>query len=49
MLVCLIAAVPTIIKKKFSRWQGITMLAVYAAYLLTVTVFLDKYLALFGI
>lgn len=49
ILVCLIAAVPTIIKKKFSRWQGITMLAVYAAYLLTVTVFLDKYLALFGI
>lgn len=49
ILVCLIAAVPTIIKKEFSRWQGITMLAVYAAYLLTVTVFIDKYLALFGI
>ena len=48
VLVSLIAAVPTIIAKKFSRIQGILMLAIYIAYLLVVTVGLDGYLALFG-
>ena len=49
IIVTLLAAVPTIINKKFSRWQGIALLALYAAYLLIVTVFADEYLALFGI
>ena len=37
IVVSLIAAIPTIINKKFSRWQGIVMLAVYIAYLIAVT------------
>lgn len=49
VMVSLIAAVPAIIKKKFSRWQGVLMLALYIAYLITVTVGLDWYLSLFGI
>ena len=47
--VSLLAAVPTIIKKKFSRWQGVLLLAVYIAYLIVVTLFLEEYLMLFGI
>ena len=36
IIVSLIAAVPTIINKKFSRWQGVLMLALYVAYLIVV-------------
>ena len=49
ILVSLIAAVPTVICKKFSRWQGIVMLLIYIAYLLIVTVGLEWYLSLFGV
>ena len=49
ILVTLIAAVPTIVKKKFSRWQGVLMLVLYIAYLVVVTAGLDWYLALFGV
>ena len=49
ILVSLIAAVPTFIAKKFSRWQGVLMLVIYLAYILTVTSELDRYLKLFGI
>lgn len=49
ILVSLIAAVPTVICKKFSRWQGIVMLLIYIAYLLIVTVGLGWYLSLFGV
>lgn len=38
ILVSLVAAVPTIIRKRFSRWQGILLLVIYAAYLVAVTV-----------
>ncbi|MGN0735611.1 MAG: calcium/sodium antiporter [Anaerovoracaceae bacterium] len=37
ILVSLIAVVPTIIQKKFSRWQGIVMVVIYIAYLIMVT------------
>lgn len=47
--VTLIAAVPTVKTKKFSRWQGVLMLVIYLAYILTVTSGLDRYLKLFGI
>ena len=47
ILVTLIAAVPTIIQKKFSRWQGIVMLVFYIAYLVIVTTNLSWYLSLF--
>ena len=47
ILVTLIAAVPTIIQKKFSRWQGIVMLVIYIAYLVIVTTNLSWYLSLF--
>lgn len=49
ILVSLIAAVPTIIQKKFSRWQGVLMLLIYIVYLIIVTVGLNAYLALFDI
>ncbi len=49
MLVTLIAVIPTIIRKKFSRWQGILMLVIYIAYLIIVTTGLDRFLALFGV
>ncbi|MGM9664704.1 MAG: calcium/sodium antiporter [Eubacteriales bacterium] len=49
IIVSLIAAVPTIICKKFNRWQGILMLAIYIAYLIIVTVGLKQYLSLFGV
>lgn len=48
ILVTLIAVVPTTICKKFRRWQGIVMLAIYLAYLILVTVGLDWYLGLFA-
>lgn len=37
ILVSLIAVIPTIIQKKFSRWQGIVMVVIYLAYLIMVT------------
>lgn len=37
IIVSLIAVVPTIIQKKFSRWQGIIMVVIYIAYLIMVT------------
>lgn len=48
IFVTLIAVVPTTICKKFKRWQGIVMLAIYLAYLILVTVGLDWYLGLFA-
>jgi len=33
LLVCLIATVPTMIKSKFSKWQGFLLLGIYIAYL----------------
>lgn len=49
IIATLIAAVPTVICKKFSRWQGIVLLALYVAYLVIVTVGMSRYLGLFGI
>ena len=49
ILVSLIALVPTIIHKKFSRWQGVILLMIYAAYLVIVMAGLGWYLSLFGI
>ena len=49
ILVSLIALVPTIIHKKFSRWQGVILLMIYAAYLVIVVAGLGWYLSLFGI
>lgn len=48
ILVTLIALVPTIIRKKFSRVQGIIMLLLYIAYIVITVAFLPQYLALFG-
>lgn len=48
IVVTLIAVVPTIFAGKFRRWQGIMMLAVYVAYLITVTAGLDRFLGLFA-
>lgn len=49
ILVSLIAVVPAIITKKFHRWQGIALLAVYAAYMIIVVAGLPWYLSLFGV
>ena len=49
LLVTLLATVPTIIGKKFYRWQGVLLFAIYIAYLLIVTIGLPWYLSLFGI
>ena len=49
ILVSLIAVIPTIITKKFSRWQGIVMLVIYAAYLYMSVAGLNWYLPLIGI
>ena len=46
IVVTLIAIIPTIVCRRFQRWQGVLMLAVYAAYLVVVTTGLDWYLAL---
>ena len=48
ILVTLIAVIPTVVRQKFSRWQGIALLIVYAAYLVIVTALLTPYLALFS-
>ena len=49
IVVSLIAAIPTIINKKFSRWQGVLMLIIYIAYLISPVTGLGSYLSLFGI
>ena len=49
ILVSAIALVPTMIRQRFSRWQGVLLLAIYAAYLVVVTVGLAPYLAHFGV
>lgn len=36
LFLMVIAFVPTLIKKRFSRWQGITMLTIYIAYLVVI-------------
>lgn len=46
IVVTLIAIIPTIVCRRFQRWQGVLMLAVYVAYLVVVTTGLDWYLAL---
>ena len=48
ILVTLIAVVPTVVCKKFNRWQGILMLVIYAGYLIVVTTSLGPYLKLFA-
>ena len=49
ILVTLIAVVPTLIWKKFNRWQGILLVVIYIAYLVLVTVGLNWYLGLFRV
>lgn len=49
ILVSLIALVPTVIAKKFYRWQGIVLLLVYIIYLAIASVGLEDYLSLFNI
>ncbi len=48
ILVSLIALVPTIIAKRFRRWQGVVLLVIYVAYLVIVASKLDWYLSLFN-
>ena len=48
ILVTLIAVVPTILRKKFSRWQGAAMLLVYVVYLVLTTTGLDWMAAFIG-
>lgn len=54
MIICLvaigIAVIPTIVTQKFRRWQGITMLTAYAAYVVTVVMpgMSDKLLEITG-
>ncbi len=47
ILLSAVALLPTVITKKFYRWQGVILLTVYIAYLAIVTVGLDWYIALF--
>jgi cation:H+ antiporter len=47
IFVTLIALVPTIIMKKFRRWQGALMLAVYIVYLIITCGYTEQYLCLF--
>ena len=49
IIVSLIAVVPTVIRRKFSRVQGVVMLAVYILYLVIVVGGLGSYLSFFGI
>lgn len=48
ILVSLIALVPTVIAKKFRRWQGVVLLVIYIAYLVIVASKLDWYLSIFN-
>lgn len=49
VLVSLIALVPTVIAKRFFRWQGIVLLLIYIAYLIVVSTRLEWYLSFFNI
>lgn len=49
ILVSCIALIPTLISKRFKKWQGIVMIVIYIAYLVTVSVGMNAYLSLFGI
>lgn len=49
ILVSVIALVPTVITKKFHRWQGVLMLLIYIAYLVIVSTNLYRYLSLFNV
>lgn len=49
ILASVIAVVPTIICKKFHRWQGVALLALYIAYFAIVVAGLPSYLSLFGV
>lgn len=49
IIVTLIAVIPTIIAKKFHRWQGVVMLLIYIAYLIVTCAYTEPYLALFGV
>ncbi|MBP3447017.1 MAG: calcium/sodium antiporter [Clostridia bacterium] len=48
IIVSAIAFIPTIIAKKFSRWQGIVLLLIYAVYLIIVSSQPDWYISLFN-
>lgn len=48
ILVTLIALVPTIIAKKFHRWQGVVMFIIYVTYLVIVCAYQEQYLAMFA-
>ena len=45
-IVSVIALVPTVIGKRFYRWQGVLMLLIYAVYIAIVSLYLDSYLAI---
>ncbi len=47
ILLSIIALVPTVLAKRFHRWQGVLLLVIYIAYIVIVTARLDWYLALF--
>lgn len=47
ILVTLIALVPTLKNSRFKRWQGISMLLIYALYLVIACGFSDQFLSLF--
>lgn len=49
ILVSAIAVLPTIVFRKFQRWQGVVMLAIYIAYFVIVIAGLPWYLSLFGV
>ena len=49
ILVSAIALIPTILQKRFRRWQGIVMFMIYIAYLVIVVAGLSWYLSLFGV
>ncbi len=47
ILMSVAALLPTMITKKFARWQGAFLLVIYIAYIVIVTARLDWYIALF--
>lgn len=49
IVVSLIAAIPTIVTKKFHKWQGVVMVALYIGYLVVVSTQMDWYLSLLGV
>ena len=46
LLIGAVACIPTIITKKFARWQGVLLLGLYAAYMVLTVFFGDAVLAL---